>query len=229
MNKKKIIEFFDAGYVGFGKTTEVMGMPLKYPNMLMNGLLLYISLHLILSFVQTSSNFKSLISDLTEIPALFTISYSVLNTLFLYKTKSNCLNKVISQNFIYSTTLCIILLGYIENTFFISSFKLLIISVVTLWRIITPYINNFKNPIKHTHFLSVLSTNIVIMFYSTYFDYLSGIKTLGISIWTLLVIGSTFWQLYYLDMEDDFPFVGNTLKRMANKTREAYHKYYQSK
>ena len=67
------------------------------------------------------------------------------------------------------------------------------------------------------------------MFYSTYFDYLSGMKTLGITRWTLLFIGSTFWQLYYLDMEDDFPFVGNTLKQMANKTREAYHKYYPPK
>lgn len=226
MVTNKITTFLESAFVGSGVINRQMSIGLKYVTMLTNGLLLYLSLYLISAFVQKSSNFEILISNVTKIPLLFTILYSILNTLFLHKTKSRNMNKIVSQNLIYSINLCIVLLGFIRGLFFISPFASLVISVITLWRIIIPYINNFRNSIKHAHFLSVFLTNIVIVIYSAYFDYSSGIKTLGLPIWILLFLGSTFWQLYYLDMEDDFPLVGNALKQMANKTREAYHKYY---
>lgn len=226
MLRNKAITFLESGYVGSGVISRNMGMALKYINILMNGLLFYIGLCLILAFVQKNSNFEFLINDEIKIPILFSISYSVLNTLFLWRTKGRHINKVVSQNLMYSTTLCIILLGFIKNLIFIDTFASLVISAITLWRIITPYINNFRSSIKHAHFLSVFCTNILIIVYSTYFDYWSGIKTLGLPIWMLLFLGSTFWQLYYLDMNDDFPIVGNKLKKIAKKTCKAYHKYY---
>ena len=105
---------------------------------------------------------------------------------------------------------------------FIDLFTQVLLGILALWSNIVPYFSNLNKHITQLHFIKIFLVNILIVSYGIYSDYSSGIKTLGISIWLFLFIGSTFWQLYYLNMEDNLPFVGKTLKQMALKTREAY-------
>lgn len=200
-------------------------MALKIFSMMVNGLIVYLDFHIILALLTNYDEMKLSIINKIVILLMSTLPYSIFNTILLARKNSQYINKVISQNLIYSTTICIILLGYIYDLLFISTFTTIAISTITLWNTITPYLNNFENPIKHDHFLKIFLMNILLVIYNTYFD-LSEIKTLGLPIWIFLLIGSTFWQLYYLDLNDNLLFGGNTLNQLAKNSRKAYHKYF---
>lgn len=100
-----------------------------------------------------------------------------------------------------------------------------LMSIVVIWDIIEPLLNRRRN-LSQIAFIKLLLTNIILVSYNIYFE-LTQFKILGlISVWIMLFIGTTFWQICSLDTENNIPLVGNYLSTISFRCRRMLNDYF---
>ena len=225
MKNNKITEVVNNCLIIYGEIIRQRSRDLKWLNVFLNAVLFFLVVPLLRRSIDWDYSI-ALFSDKNFQLLIFTIIYSISNTTFLLKNKSKNLDKIVSQNFMYSAFLLVVSLSYVEERSFVFQIASSFIGLVALWRSISPYLNNYENPIKKVDFIRVFIGNLGIVIYGSFYDYTGQIDTLRFPIWFFMFIGTTFWQLYYLDIQDEFPVIGDKLNRIAKKVQNSYHTYY---